>query len=167
MFIFSTMPEINCQCIYDKKLFSDKQIWLCINEQLKCSPACDSSHFSLYISIDAVDPDSGIARYGNDEHRHPNCIRKLVDNAPLMFLKAAKKITQGSELRYDYVMPDAPWRKVCVCVLFEFVIIKIILQCSKAVMQISWGLVLVIYLYTMLIDYLTVIATLSHSMLYF
>ena len=37
-----------------------------------------------------------------------------LDNKPHLFIKTLKDIGSGSEIKYDYGQPEAPWRKVCV-----------------------------------------------------
>eukprot|EP00057_Strongylocentrotus_purpuratus_P015041 XP_011669515.1 PREDICTED: uncharacterized protein LOC100890715 isoform X2 [Strongylocentrotus purpuratus] len=63
--------------------------------------------------IDAWDPDSGLARYINDEWRHPNAVVKKVvrDTTVHLCLFALEDVKAGEELRYNYGVDDLPWRK--------------------------------------------------------
>jgi len=56
-----------------------------------------------------------LGRFVNDApRRQANCYTKAVAVGPdpHVMIFAAKDIFPGEELRYDYQVPDLPWRKV-------------------------------------------------------
>ena len=72
------------------------------------------SIFSFIFSVDGTQSD-GFGRLVNDidtEH-DANAISKvvMVDNTPRICLFAKKNLTRGEELRYDYGVPNLPWRR--------------------------------------------------------
>ena len=68
-------------------------------------------------SIDATNNTSRLCRYVNDEisgSLKNNAIMKLkiIDHIPRLCLFAARNISSGEEVRYDYMDADALWRQV-------------------------------------------------------
>nr|XP_054749937.1 uncharacterized protein LOC129255617 [Lytechinus pictus] len=72
-------------------------------------------HQGADYKIDASDPGCCLARWINDDHKHPNCIIKKVilknDSSPHLCLFALRELKAGTELRYDYNIQDLPWRQ--------------------------------------------------------
>ena len=67
---------------------------------------------SFFCSYDAYEVKSGIGRFANDEWIRPNCVMRMrqIEGVPYLFLFALRDVDPGSELRYDYGDPTAPWR---------------------------------------------------------
>ncbi|XP_072022446.1 uncharacterized protein [Amphiura filiformis] len=67
--------------------------------------------------IDATDPNSCLARYINDSHKYNNAImkKKTFSGNIHLCLYALCDIKIGVEIRYDYGIPDLPWRQVVAC----------------------------------------------------
>lgn len=68
----------------------------------------------FYFSIDSTKvTGNGLGRYVNDAvASEANCKMKVTksQNTPQLILYATRKITKGEELRYDYGVPNLPWR---------------------------------------------------------
>ena len=64
-----------------------------------------------FLSIDATANDGRLGRLVNDSAK-PNCIMKKAthDYLPNLWLYALNDLEVGTELRYDYGVPDLPWR---------------------------------------------------------
>lgn len=81
------------------------------------------SHLFCDCSIDASDPEAGLGRWINDDHKAPNSVMKKVivhDSSPHLCLFACDDIQVGEEIRYDYGTKDLPWRQVRYYTLFYF-----------------------------------------------
>lgn len=68
--------------------------------------------FMFFFSLDASKEDEALGRLVNDNHKNPNCVKKIiVDNKPHLCLFAIKKIETGSEIDYSYGDSKWPWRR--------------------------------------------------------
>ncbi|XP_030829920.1 uncharacterized protein LOC115919806 isoform X2 [Strongylocentrotus purpuratus] len=71
-------------------------------------------HTGVNYSIDASDPEAGLGRWINDDHKAPNSVMKKIilhDSSPHLCLFACDDIQVGEEIRYDYGTKDLPWRQ--------------------------------------------------------
>ncbi|XP_022111412.1 uncharacterized protein LOC110990638 [Acanthaster planci] len=72
-------------------------------------------HKGAAYRIDASQQDSCLARWINDDRRHPNCtMKKMVfetSKEPHLCLFALEDIDINTELRYDYGTRNLPWRQ--------------------------------------------------------
>ena len=79
--------------------------------------------FIFTFSIDATNDIFHQGRMVNDAEKgdaKQNCVMKIVevDNNPHLCIFATKDIEAGEELRYDYGVPNLPWRKVILMLIF-------------------------------------------------